>query len=102
MSGDESYQKDESYKKLLARVRAILWVWFFSTPTSILTYIMFDTTISLTILAIAIIITLTLLKILRDDKNLSKNLNILKHTRGNEGAKETSNAEAESPSNEHS
>ena len=28
MSEDESFKKDGSYKKFLARVRAILWVWF--------------------------------------------------------------------------
>ena len=99
MSEDESFKKDESYKKFLARVRAILWVWFFSTPTIIITYIKDATPISLSILAFAVIISLTfLLTILTDDKeNLSKNIDILT---GNEEAKETSNEEAESPSNE--
>ena len=99
MSEDESFKKDESYKKYLARVRAILWVWFFSTPTVIITYIKDATPISLSILAFAVIISLTfLLTILTDDKeNLSKNIDILT---GNEEAKETSNEEAESPSNE--
>ena len=99
MSEDESFKKDESYKKFLARVRAILWVWFFSTPTVIITYIKDATPISLSILAFAVIISLTfLLTILTDDKeNLSKNIDILT---GNEEAKETSNEEAESPSNE--
>ena len=99
MSEDESFKKDESYKKFLARVRAILWVWFFSTPTVIITYIKDATPISLSILAFAVIISLTfLLTILTDDKeNLSKNKDILT---GNEEAKETSNEEAESPSNE--
>ena len=99
MSEDESFKKDESYKKNLARVRAILWVWFFSTPTIIITYIKDATPISLSILAFAVIISLTfLLTILTDDKeNLSKNIDILT---GNEEAKETSNEEAESPSNE--
>ena len=99
MSEDESFKKDESYKKFLARVRAILWVWFFSTPTVIITYIKDATPISLSILAFAVIISLTfLLTILTDDKeNLSKNTDVLT---GNEEAKETSNEEAESPSNE--
>ena len=99
MSEDESFKKDESYKKNLARVRAILWVWFFSTPTVIITYIKDATPISLSILAFAVIISLTfLLTILTDDKeNLSKNIDILT---GDEEAKETSNEEAESPSNE--
>ena len=99
MSEDESFKKDESYKKFLARVRAILWVWFFSTPTIIITYIKDATPISLSILAFAVIISLTfLLAILTDDKeNLSKNIDI---PTGNEEAKETSNEEAESPSNE--
>ncbi len=99
MSEDESFKKDESYKKFLARVRAILWVWFFSTPTIIITYIKDATPISLSILAFAVIISLTfLLTILTDDKeNLSKNTDVLT---GNEEAKETSNEEAESPSNE--
>ena len=99
MSEDESFKKDESYKKFLARVRAILWVWFFSTPTIIITYIKDATPISLSILAFAVIISLTfLLTILTDDKEyLSKNIDILT---GNEEAKETSNEEAESPSNE--
>lgn len=99
MSEDESFKKDESRKKFLARVRAILWVWFFSTPTIIITYIKDATPISLSILAFAVIISLTfLLTILTDDKeNLSKNIDILT---GNEEAKETSNEEAESPSNE--
>ena len=99
MSEDESFKKDESYKKFLARVRAILWVWFFSTPTVIITYIKDATPISLSILAFAVIISLTfLLTILTDHKeNLSKNIDILT---GNEEAKETSNEEAESPSNE--
>ena len=90
--------EDESYKKFLARIRAILWVWFFSTPTIIFTYIVDEIPISLSILAFAIIISLTLLKILRDDKqNLTRNLDILS---GNEGIKDTSNEEAENPSNE--
>ena len=99
MSEDESYQKDESYKKFLARVRTIFFVCVFSTPVIILTYINDATPISLSILAFAIIISLIfLLTILTDDKeNLSKNIDIL---RGNEETKETSNEEAENPSNE--
>ena len=68
MSEDEGYQKDESYKKFLARVRTILWDWFFSTPTIIVTYVWNKTQIRLSILAFAIIISLTLLKILTNDK----------------------------------
>ena len=99
MSEDESYQKDESYKKFLARVRTIFFVCLFSTPVIIITYINDATPISLSILAFAVIISLTfLLTILTDDKeNLSKNIDILT---GNEEAKETSNEEAENPSNE--
>ena len=74
--------EDESYKRFLAIVRAILWVWFVSTPTVFITYIWGETTISLSILAFTIIFSLTLLKILRDDKDFSKNLDILG---GNEG-----------------
>ena len=99
MSEDESYQKDESYKKFLARTRTIFFVCLFSTPVIIITYINDATPISLSILAFAIIISLIfLLTILTDDKeNLSKNIDILT---GNEGTKETSNEEAENPSNE--
>ena len=99
MSEDESYQKDESYKKFLARTRTIFFVCLFSTPAIIVTYINDATPISLSILAFAIIISLIfLLTILTDDKeNLSKNIDILM---GNEEAKETSNEEAENPSNE--
>ena len=99
MSEDENYQNDESYKKFLARVRTIFFVCLFSTPVIIITYIKDATPISLSILAFAIIISLIfLLTILTDDKeNLSKNIDIL---RGNEGTKETSNEEAENPSNE--
>ena len=99
MSEDESYQKDESYKKFLARVRTIFFVCLFSTPVIIITYINDATPISLSILAFAIIISLIfLLTILTDDKeNLSKNIDILT---GNEETKETSNEEAENPSNE--
>ena len=99
MSEDESYQKDESYEKFLARVRTIFFVCLFSTPVIIITYIKDATPISLSILAFAIIISLIfLLTILTDDKeNLSKNIDILI---GNEEAKETSNEEAENPSNE--
>ena len=99
MSEDENYQNDESYKKFLARVRTIFFVCLFSTPVIIITYINDATPISLSILAFAIIISLIfLLTILTDDKeNLSKNIDIL---RGNEGTKETSNEEAENPSNE--
>ena len=80
--GECEMSEDESYKRFLARVRAILWVWFVSTPTLFITYIWGETTISLSILAFAIIFSLTLLKILRDDKDFSKNLDILG---GNEG-----------------
>ena len=99
MSEDESYQKDESYEKFLARVRTIFFVCLFSTPVIIITYINYATPISLSILAFAIIISLIfLLTILTDDKeNLSKNIDILI---GNEEAKKTSNEEAENPSNE--
>ena len=99
MSEDESYQEDESYKKFLARTRTIFFVCLFSTPVIIVTYINDATPISLSILAFAIIISLIfLLTILTDDKeNLSKNIDILM---GNEGTKETSNEEAENPSNE--
>ena len=87
--------EDESYKKFLARVRTIFFVCLFSTPVIIITYINDATPISLSILAFAVIISLTfLLTILTDDKeNLSKNIDILT---GNEEAKETSNEEAES------
>ena len=52
MSEDESYQKDESYRKFLARVRAILWVWFVSTPFIIGTYLgNFARPVSLSLLA---------------------------------------------------
>ena len=79
MSEDESYQKDESYKKFLARTRTIFFVCLFSTPVIIVTYINDATPISLSILAFAIIISLIfLLTILTDDKeNLSKNIDIL-------------------------
>ncbi len=99
MSEDENYQNDESYKKFFARVRTIFFVCLFSTPVIIITYINDATPISLSILAFAIIISLIfLLTILTDDKeNLSKNIDILT---GNEGTKETSNEEAENPSNE--
>ena len=99
MSEDENYQKDESYKKFFARTRTIFFVCLFSTPVIIITYINDATPISLSILAFAIIISLIfLLTILTDDKeNLSKNIDILM---GNEGTKETSNEEAENPSNE--
>ena len=99
MSEDESYQKDESYKKFLARVRTIFFVCLFSTPVIIITYIKDATPISLSILAFAIIISLIfLLTILTDDKeNLSKNIDIL---RGNEGTKATSDEEAKSAPNE--
>ena len=86
--GECEMSEDESYKRFLARVRAILWVWFFSTPTVIITYIWDETTISLSILAFAIIFSLTLLKILRDDEDFSNNLDILG---GNEGTKASSN-----------
>ena len=99
MSEDENYQKDESYKKFLARTRTIFFVCLFSTPVIIITYINDATPISLSILAFAIIISLIfLLTILTDDKeNLSKNIDILI---GNEEAKETLNEQAENPSNE--
>ena len=80
--GECEMSEDESYKRFLAIVRAILWVWFVSTPTVFITYIWGETTISLSILAFTIIFSLTLLKILRDDKDFSKNLDILG---GNEG-----------------
>ena len=86
--GECEMSEDESYKRFLARVRAILWVWFFSPPTVIITYIWDETTISLSILAFAIIFSLTLLKILRDDEDFSNNLDILG---GNEGTKASSN-----------
>jgi membrane protein implicated in regulation of membrane protease activity len=100
MSENESFKKDESYKKFLARVRAILWVWFVSTPFIIGTYLgNFARPVSLSLLAFAVITTwIVLHRIMTDDKeNLSKNIDIL---RGNEGTKETSDEEAESAPNE--
>ena len=96
MSEDESFKKDGSYKKFLARVRAILWVWFVSTPFIIGTYLGdFARPVSLSLFAFAVITTwIVLHRIMTDDKeNLSKNIDIL---RGNEGTKETSDEEAES------
>ena len=99
MSEDGSFKKDESYKKFLARVRAILWVWFVSTPFIIVTYLgNFARPVSLSLLAFAVIITwIVLHRIMTDKENLSKNIDIL---RGNEGTKETSDEEAESAPNE--
>ena len=100
MSEDESFKKDGSYKKFLARVRAILWVWFVSTPFIIGTYLGdFARPVSLSLFAFAVITTwIVLHRIMTDDKeNLSKNIDIL---RGNEGTKETSDEEAESAPNE--
>ena len=100
MSEDESFKKDGSYKKFLARVRAILWVWFVSTPFIIGTYLgNFARSVSLSLLAFAVITTWIILhRIMTDDKeNLSKNIDIL---RGNVGTKEPSDEEAESAPNE--
>ena len=90
--------EDESYKKFLARVRAICIVWFFSTPAIILFFVVDQVRASLSILAFAIIISWTfLLTILTEDKeNLSKNINMLT---GSEETKDISTKQAKSPLN---
>ena len=73
-------EDNENHIRFITRVRIMLVVWFFSIPLIIVFYNVKEVSLSLSVLAFAVIISLAVVvRILSDGKeNLSKNINILK------------------------
>ena len=88
-------EDNENHIRFITRIRIMLVVWFFSIPLIIFFYNVKEVSLSLSVLAFAVIISLAVVvRILSDGKeNLSKNINILK--REKEEVKEEVKEEAE-------
>ena len=88
-------EDNENHIRFITRIRIMLVVWFFSIPAIIVFYNVKEVSLSLSVLAFAVIISLAVVaRILSDGKeNLSKNINILK--REKEEVKEEVKEEAE-------
>ena len=88
-------EDNENHIRFITRIRIMLVVWFFSIPMIIVFYNVKEVSLSLSVLAFAVIISLAVVvRILSDGKeNLSKNINILK--REKEEVKEEVKEEAE-------
>jgi len=73
-------EDNENHIRFITRIRIMLVVWFFSIPLIIFFYNVKEVSLSLSVLAFAVIISLAVVvRILSDGKeNLSKNINILK------------------------
>ena len=73
-------EDNENHIRFITRIRIMLVVWFFSIPMIIVFYNVKEVSLSLSVLAFAVIISLAVVvRILSDGKeNLSKNINILK------------------------
>ena len=73
-------EDNENHIRFITRIRIMLVVWFFSIPLIIVFYNVKEVSLSLSVLAFAVIISLAVVvRILSDGKeNLSKNINILK------------------------
>ena len=73
-------EDNEIHIRFITRIRIMLVVWFFSIPLIIVFYNVKEVSLSLSVLAFAVIISLAVVvRILSDGKeNLSKNINILK------------------------
>ena len=73
-------EDNENHIRFITRIRIMLVVWFFSIPAIIFFYNVKEVSLSLSVLAFAVIISLAVVaRILSDGKeNLSKNINILK------------------------
>ena len=73
-------EDNENHIRFITRIRIMLVVWFFSIPLIIFFYNVKEISLSLSVLAFAVIISLAVVvRILSDGKeNLSKNINILK------------------------